>query len=79
MDEKGFLGSNLKSVAVSFYPKKCRDQPRLARNQFQANHCLPDGAKAWRRTPRVRGNTPAITSATTRTANPDLNECVRAA
>ncbi len=44
-----------------------------------SGHCLAEDAATWPRTRTVRGNTPAITSATTRPAKPDLNEWVRAA
>ena len=44
-----------------------------------SGHCPAEDAATWPRTRTVRGNTPAITSATTRTAKPDRNEWVRAA
>ncbi len=46
--------------------------------KWTSGHC-PECNAAWPRTRRVRGNTPAITSATTSPAKPDLNEWVRAA
>jgi hypothetical protein len=43
------------------------------------SHPPAEGATTWPRTRTASGNAPAITSATTRTAKPDLNEWVRAA
>ena len=46
---------------------------------MRTSHCPAEGATTWPRTRTVRGNTPAIRSATTKTAKPDRNEWVRAA
>ena len=46
---------------------------------MRTSHCPAEGATTWPRTRTVRGNTPAISSATTRNPKPDLNEWVRAA